>query len=223
MALSKKKRVGKKNHFRQTSQKDGKRQKAPQVRRYPASQGGDSQFGACGFLTTRTRRSRQAASAWRRALLRRSRGNADALSAGNTSGQCPAGASPVIQSACRPMRLATTPQAKEFAAHIVPQAVIRFREKFPDVELRLVEGLGHTTRPLLPDDPAIRFKPIAHLGQIVVARRGHGSHAAATELAPFDLRTASTTRRRVHLPAAILDARGRTGVGHAVSLDLSGS
>ena len=93
----------------------------------------------------------------------------------------------------------------------------------PDVELRLVEGLGHTTRPLLPDDPAIRFKPIAHLGQIVVARRGHGSHAAATELAPFDLRTASTTRRRVHLPAAILDARGRTGVGHAVSLDLSGS
>lgn len=60
-------------------------------------------------------------------------------------------------------------------AHIVPQAVLRFREKFPDVELRLVEGLGHTTRPLLRDDPAIRFKPIAHLGQIVVARRGHSS------------------------------------------------
>ncbi len=76
-----------------------------------------------------------------------------------------------------------------FAAQIVPQAVLRLREKFPDVELRLIEGLGHTTRPLLRDatldmvlapraplareDPAIRFKPIAHLRQIVVARRGH--------------------------------------------------
>jgi len=76
-----------------------------------------------------------------------------------------------------------------FAAQIVPQAVMRFREKFPDVELRLLEGLGHMTRPLVrdatldmtlapraphvPDDPAIRFKPIAHLSQIVVARRGH--------------------------------------------------
>jgi DNA-binding transcriptional LysR family regulator len=76
-----------------------------------------------------------------------------------------------------------------FAAQIVPQAVMRFRARFPDVELRLVEGLGHTTRPLLRDatldmvlaprapqvrdDPAIRFKPIAHLSQIVVARRGH--------------------------------------------------
>lgn len=76
-----------------------------------------------------------------------------------------------------------------FAAQIVPQAVMRFREKYPDVELRLLEGLGHTTRPLVRDatldmtlapraprvrdDPAIRFKPIAHLSQIVVARRGH--------------------------------------------------
>lgn len=76
-----------------------------------------------------------------------------------------------------------------FAAQIVPQAVMRFREKFPDVDLRLLEGMGHTTRPLVRDatldmalapraplardDPAIRFKPIAHLHQIVVARRGH--------------------------------------------------
>jgi LysR family transcriptional regulator, regulator of abg operon len=76
-----------------------------------------------------------------------------------------------------------------FAAQIVPQAVLRFREKFPDVPLRLVEGLRHTTAPMLRDatldmslaprapqgldDPAIRFKPIAHLDQIVVARRGH--------------------------------------------------
>lgn len=76
-----------------------------------------------------------------------------------------------------------------FAAQIVPQAVKRFRERFPDVQLRLVEGLRHSTGPMLrnatldmslaprppqgPDDPAIRFKPIAHLRQIVVARRGH--------------------------------------------------
>lgn len=76
-----------------------------------------------------------------------------------------------------------------FAAQIVPQAVMRFREKFPDVQLRLVEGLRHATRPMVrdatlgmalapraphvPDDPGIRFKPIAHLSQIVVARRGH--------------------------------------------------
>lgn len=76
-----------------------------------------------------------------------------------------------------------------FAAQVVPQAVLRFREKFPDVRLRLVEGLRHSTGPMVrdatldmslaprppqgQDDPAIRFKPIAHLEQIVVARRGH--------------------------------------------------
>lgn len=76
-----------------------------------------------------------------------------------------------------------------FAAQVVPQAVLRWREKFPDVPLRLVEGLRHSTGPMVRDatldmslaprppqgqeDPAIRFKPIAHLEQIVVARRGH--------------------------------------------------
>lgn len=76
---------------------------------------------------------------------------------------------------------------------------MRFREKFPDVDLRLMEGLGHTTRPLLRDatldmvlapraplardDPAIRFKPIAHLSQIVVARRGHPFANARSALA----------------------------------------
>ena len=76
-----------------------------------------------------------------------------------------------------------------FASQIVPQAVLRFREKFPDVQLRLVEGLRHSTGPMVrnatldmslaprtpqgQEDPAIRFKPVAHLEQIVVARRGH--------------------------------------------------
>ena len=76
-----------------------------------------------------------------------------------------------------------------FAAQIVPMAVKRWREKFPAVPLRLVEGLRHLTGPMVRDgtldmvlaprpqpgdeDPAIRFKPIAHLALIVVARRGH--------------------------------------------------
>jgi LysR family transcriptional regulator, regulator of abg operon len=76
-----------------------------------------------------------------------------------------------------------------FAAQIVPQAVLRFRQKYPGVQLRLVEGLRHATGPMVRDgtldmslaprapdatsDPAIRFKPIAQLNQIVVARRGH--------------------------------------------------
>jgi len=38
-----------------------------------------------------------------------------------------------------------------FAAHIVPQAVLRFRERFPDVQLRLVEGLRHATGPMVRD------------------------------------------------------------------------
>ena len=65
----------------------------------------------------------------------------------------------------------------------MPPAVLRFREKYPDVQLRLVEGLRHSTGPMVrdatldmslaprapqgQDDPAIRFKPIAHLSPIV--------------------------------------------------------
>ena len=76
-----------------------------------------------------------------------------------------------------------------FAPQVVPQAVLRFRQQYPEVQLRLVEGLRHATGPMVrdatldmslaprppqgPPDPAIRFKPIAHLRQIVVARRGH--------------------------------------------------
>lgn len=91
-----------------------------------------------------------------------------------------------------------------FATQVVPQAVLRFREKHPDVQLRLVEGMRHATGPMVrdgtldmclaprapqgPADPAIRFKPIAHLEQIVVCRRGHPlAHArSAAELAGQD-------------------------------------
>jgi DNA-binding transcriptional LysR family regulator len=102
-----------------------------------------------------------------------------------------------------------------FAAQVVPQAVLRWRDKFPDVQLRLVEGLRHSTGPMVrdatldmslaprppqgQDDPAIRFKPIAHLSQIVVARRGHvlaGVHSAAALVGQdwvSNLRRESTT------------------------------
>jgi len=86
-----------------------------------------------------------------------------------------------------------------FAATVVPQAVLRFREKFPQVQLRLVEGLRHATGPMVRDgtldmslaprapnqaaDPAIHFKPIAHLDQIVVVRRGHPLAGARTAAA----------------------------------------
>jgi DNA-binding transcriptional LysR family regulator len=98
-----------------------------------------------------------------------------------------------------------------FAAQVVPQAVLRWREKFPDVQLRLVEGLRHTTGPMLRDatldmslaprapqeqvDPAIRFKPIAHLSQIVVARRGHPLARSPSAAALAGQRWVSNLRR----------------------------
>ena len=51
------------DHFCQTGQKDGKRQKAPEVRRHPASEGRDANSDASGVLTTQASGSRQAASA----------------------------------------------------------------------------------------------------------------------------------------------------------------
>ena len=98
-----------------------------------------------------------------------------------------------------------------FAAQIVPQAVLRWREKFPDVQLRLVEGLRHSTGPMVrdatldmslaprppqgQDDPAIRFKPIAHLEQIVVARRGHPLARARSAAALASVEWLSNLRR----------------------------
>lgn len=98
-----------------------------------------------------------------------------------------------------------------FAAQIVPQAVMRFREKFPDVQLRLVEGLRHATGPMVRDatldmalapraprgldDPSIRFKPIAHLDQIVVVRRGHPLAKARSAAALADEEWLCSLRR----------------------------
>jgi DNA-binding transcriptional LysR family regulator len=98
-----------------------------------------------------------------------------------------------------------------FAAQVVPQAVLRWREKFPDVQLRLVEGLRHATGPMVrdasldmslaprapqgQDDPAIRFKPIAHLEQIVVARQGHPLAQARSAAALASQEWVSNLRR----------------------------
>lgn len=98
-----------------------------------------------------------------------------------------------------------------FAAQVVPQAILRWRDRFPDVPLRLVEGLRHSTGPMVrdatldmalaprapqgQDDPAIRFKPIAHLEQLVVARRGHPLARARSAAALADQTWISNLRR----------------------------
>jgi DNA-binding transcriptional LysR family regulator len=112
-----------------------------------------------------------------------------------------------------------------FAAQVVPQAVLRWREKFPEVQLRLVEGLRHATGPMVrdatldmslaprapqgQDDPAIRFKPIAHLDQIVVARRGHPFARSRSAAALAGREWVSNLRRAV--TAEALSAIGAPG------------
>lgn len=75
------------------------------------------------------------------------------------------------------------------AALVVPRAVQQFRERYPAVELRLLEGFVHALMPLVRDetldmmigprfpgnriDPALRYRPIFHNDQIIVVRRGH--------------------------------------------------
>lgn len=75
------------------------------------------------------------------------------------------------------------------AALVLPPAVQRFREQYPTVELRLLEGFAHALLPLMRDetldmmigprfaghraDPSLRYRPIFTNDQIVVVRRGH--------------------------------------------------
>lgn len=72
---------------------------------------------------------------------------------------------------------------------IVPEAVARFRQQFPQAHVRLVEGLAHMTVPLVRDetldftvaprlpgvqlDAAISFRPLFRHPRVVVARKGH--------------------------------------------------
>lgn len=75
------------------------------------------------------------------------------------------------------------------AALVVPAVVEKFRQRYPDVELRLLEGFAHALVPLLRNemldimigpkfpgqrpDTAMRYRPVFHNQQIVVGRRGH--------------------------------------------------
>ncbi len=75
------------------------------------------------------------------------------------------------------------------AALILPAATLRFRERYPDVQLRLLEGFAHALIPLTRDetldmtvgprlpgdtlDAGLRFRPVFHNEQVVVCRRGH--------------------------------------------------
>jgi DNA-binding transcriptional LysR family regulator len=75
------------------------------------------------------------------------------------------------------------------ATLVVPSAVLKFQSLFPDIEVRLLEGFAHVTMPLVRDhtldmalgprlpgvrrDAALKFRPVFHNEQIVVARKGH--------------------------------------------------
>ena len=99
------------NHFCQASQKDGKRQKAPQVRRHPAPESGGSDFDASSVLTARAGRSRQAASAW--SLARGTSEPAGTRTAG-VAAQRPApasGSSPCRSARCPRRRESVRPTA----------------------------------------------------------------------------------------------------------------
>jgi len=75
------------------------------------------------------------------------------------------------------------------AALVLPSAVLKFQELYPEVEVRLMEGFAHAVIPLVRDetldmalgpklpgahvDPALHFRPLFHNEQIVVCRKGH--------------------------------------------------
>lgn len=71
---------------------------------------------------------------------------------------------------------------------IVPEAVARFREQFPDARLRIVGGYTHTLLPMVRDEtldfaigtrldaklePVISFHPLFRHDFVIVARKGH--------------------------------------------------
>ncbi len=87
------------------------------------------------------------------------------------------------------------------AALVVPAAAVQFQLRFPQVELRLLEGFAHAVIPLVRDqtldmalaarfagnrgDAALKFRPIFSNEQVVVGRKGHplGASRSIQELA----------------------------------------
>jgi len=96
-----------------------------------------------------------------------------------------------------------------FAALIVPQAVVRFRQQFPRARLRIVEGLARNLLPAVRDetldfalglktvttlDAALRFRPLFRSELLVAARKGHPLRQARSlvDLAQADWLAVST-------------------------------
>lgn len=78
---------------------------------------------------------------------------------------------------------------------LVPAVTTQLRRQYPDLRIRIREGLPHTLLPLLRDrsldfflgarmaetaDPAIRFQPLFNSQRCVVVRRGHPLATART-------------------------------------------
>jgi DNA-binding transcriptional LysR family regulator len=74
------------------------------------------------------------------------------------------------------------------SATIVPDVIMRFRQQFPKVRVRIAEGLPQTLLPLVRDetldfaicrrpaaklDSALKFRPLFRHDFVIVARRGH--------------------------------------------------
>ncbi len=96
-----------------------------------------------------------------------------------------------------------------FAALIVPQAVVHFRQQFPRARVRIVEGLARHLLPSVRDetldfamglrpvaelDPSLRFRPLYRSELLVAARKGHPLRHARSlaELAAADWLSTST-------------------------------
>jgi LysR family transcriptional regulator of abg operon len=71
---------------------------------------------------------------------------------------------------------------------LVPDALVRFRQRYPNGRVRLVEGMSDTLLPMVRDstldfaigrklparlDAAVRFKPLHTARMVVACRRGH--------------------------------------------------
>jgi len=96
-----------------------------------------------------------------------------------------------------------------FAALVVPQAVVRFRQQFPRARLRIVEGLARNLLPAVRDetldfalglrtiaelDASLRFRPLYRNELLVVGRKGHPLRhtRALAELSATDWLTTSS-------------------------------
>jgi len=119
------------------------------------------------------------------------------------------------------------------AALLLPRAVQKFRQQYPTVELRLLEGFAHALMPLTRDetldmmigprlpgqrsDPSVRYRPIFSNDQIVVGRRGHPLARARTTRALAEVCWLSFEPRAVI--DRVLVALGLNGARHLIQCE----